>query len=116
MLSALHAVAKRSFGRETLYSFQQDVSMRLIKMVKNRDEAYPSTFLLVIPTGGGKSLTRDLVARALCGVTWTFTPLLSLSADQTSKLVVLSSKSNDNHFHAYHLDEMDDDECCQRRH
>jgi superfamily II DNA helicase RecQ len=110
MLSALHAVAKRSFGRETLYSFQQDVAMRLIKMVKNRDDAYPSAFLLVVPTGGGKSLTRDLVARALCGVTWTFTPLLSLSADQTSKLVVLSSKSDDDHFFAYHLDEMDENE------
>jgi hypothetical protein len=46
----------------------------------------PSVVLLVAPTGGGKSLVRDVVASASPGVTLSISPLLALGADQESNL------------------------------
>ena len=47
--------------------------------------------LLVRSTGGGKSAVRDVCGFICGGITLTIVPLLSLSADQTSKLTNLSS-------------------------
>ena len=61
--------------------------------------------LLVRSTGGGKSAVRD-VSGILCGpITITIVPLLSLAADQTSKLTELSlSRRLSNRLHVYNLD------------
>ena len=45
-----------------------------------------SAGLLVAPTGGGKSLVRDVVAAASPGITLSISPLLALGADQESNL------------------------------
>jgi superfamily II DNA helicase RecQ len=46
----------------------------------------PGPVLLCHPTGGGKSLVRDTFAVAYGGITWCISPLLSLAADQVTKL------------------------------
>ena len=61
--------------------------------------------LLVRSTGGGKSAVRDVCGILTGGITITIVPLLSLSADQTSKLVTLSSSQGlDRHLKVFNLD------------
>ena len=72
---------KESFGK-TPRPLQLPPCIALLKMAKRIDGAYPSTFVFIAPTSGGKSLTRDTVGRILRGAYWTICPLLSLSADQ----------------------------------
>jgi hypothetical protein len=65
----------------------------------------PIAILVVCPTGGGKSLLRDVCGITLGGVTLTIVPLLSLGADQTQK--VNSRASLDClTVVAFHLDEL----------
>jgi hypothetical protein len=53
------------------------------------------------PTGGGKSLVRDIFAVAHGGITWCISPLLSLAADQVTKLQQQAALSS---IVAIHLD------------
>jgi superfamily II DNA helicase RecQ len=46
----------------------------------------PSPVFLCHPTSGGKSLVRDTFAVAQGGVMWCISPLLSLAADQETKI------------------------------
>eukprot|EP00978_Attheya_sp_CCMP212_P023878 scaffold74070_cov67-Attheya_sp.AAC.1 len=52
----------------------------------NRGGIPPAAVLLVCPTGVGKSLVRDTYAAGLGGIHWSISPLLSLTADQESKI------------------------------
>ena len=47
---------------------------------------HPSPVLLVRPTGGGKSATRDVSGLLAGGVVLNIVPLLSLGADQEKKI------------------------------
>ena len=61
--------------------------------------------LLVRSTGGGKSAVRDVSGFLCGGITLTIVPLLSLSADQTSKLSQLSAKQQlSGRLHVFNLD------------
>ena len=70
--------------------------------------------LVLRPTGGGKSLVRDVCSFICDGVSLTIMPLLSLGTDQTEKI---SSRANCamQPVLAFHLDEMDKEEM-QRLH
>ena len=61
--------------------------------------------LLVRSTGGGKSAVRDITGILCGGITLTIVPLLSLAADQTSKLLQLSIDQTSFHrFKVFNLD------------
>ena len=60
--------------------------------------------LCIRPTGGGKTLLFTGIALCIPGITLCITPLLSLGADQTRKL--LHSTKGNNKITAFHLDEM----------
>ena len=61
--------------------------------------------LLVRSTGGGKSAVRDVSGFLCGGITITVVPLLSLAANQTSKLEQLSLDNQlFNRFHVFNLD------------
>ena len=60
--------------------------------------------LCVRPTGGGKTLLYNVVAAYLKGITIMISPLLSLGADQTRKLLKVSV--GDRSITAFHLDEL----------
>jgi hypothetical protein len=61
--------------------------------------------LLVAPTGGGKSLVRDVCGVCFRGITLTIIPLLSLGTDQSFKGFTKPSQ-DDGVITALHLDEM----------
>jgi superfamily II DNA helicase RecQ len=99
------SVMQKSYGK-TPHQQQLDVALPLMHMVKNTGGMYPSSFFCILPTGKGKPLVRDTISRLLCGVTVTISPLLSLSADQVSKLLHMSTCSADKGFKVFHLDEI----------
>jgi superfamily II DNA helicase RecQ len=71
------------------YLWQENVISHLNKMAchPSRGGLEPSPVFLCHPTtGGGKSLVRDTFAVAQGGVTWCLSPLLSLAADQETKI------------------------------
>ena len=53
-----------SFGKEPRPS-QKDPIKRVLDMVSHASDEYPSTFVVVAPTSGGKSLCRDTIGRML---------------------------------------------------
>jgi superfamily II DNA helicase RecQ len=63
----------------------------------------PSPVFLCHPTGSGKSLMRDTFAIAQGGATWCISPLLSLAADQETKVNAGSNTTiTAIHIDAYH--------------
>lgn len=74
-----------SFGK-VLKEWQVEMVVQILKMAKGINECYKSHFLVVHPTGQGKSLVRDLVCRILRCVSLTVCPLLSLVADQVESI------------------------------
>ena len=61
--------------------------------------------LLVRSTGGGKSSVRDVCGFLCGGITVTIVPLLSLSADQTAKLIEVCTKQYlHSRVHVFNLD------------
>ncbi len=80
--SLLHAAESRltsTFGLAELRPWQRD-SMRALLEGSGR-------VLVVAPTGGGKSLTYQLPATVLPGVTLVLSPLVALMEDQVHALV-----------------------------
>ena len=71
--------------------------------VMKRHTMQPTSFpilrpvLLVRSTGGGKSAVRDVSGFLCGGISITIVPLLSLAADQTTKLTDLASSQSLNH-------------------
>jgi hypothetical protein len=87
---------RHSFGKKPR-DLQVKPCADLLAMAESMGDSYPSTYVLITPTSGGKSLVRDTVGRILSGVYWTICPLLSLSADQTEKLNEYKEQYGDNY-------------------
>jgi hypothetical protein len=89
----------------TPYPWQTEVIIHMTLMNVPRGGVSCAPLLLVRPTGGGKSLVRDVYSIVKAGVCLTITPLLSLGADQVEKI---SLKSNNllGSIASIHLDEI----------
>lgn len=77
MMAYLQQALKRYFGYDAFLSGQQEV----IKHVLAGHDA-----LVLMPTGGGKSLTYQLPAMLLPGLTVVVSPLIALMQDQVHRL------------------------------
>jgi hypothetical protein len=86
------------------HAWQEEAISHILALAKD-DSCAP--LLLVRPTGGGKSAVRDTVGVILAGVSLTISPLLSLAADQTDKIVMRASQAFGNVV-SFHLDEIKD--------
>jgi hypothetical protein len=96
------------FGRDA-YDWQLDINTRLSQMMIPNSGVDPAPVLLVRPTGGGKSSVRDLHTHMFGGISLTISPLLSLGADQESKINTNITISQDNGcIVGIHLDEIHD--------
>jgi superfamily II DNA helicase RecQ len=84
------------------HDWQEHIIHHIITLAKDNSCA---PFLLVRPTGGGKSAVRDTVGVILAGVVLTISPLLSLAADQTDKVGSRASQEFGNVL-SFHLDEI----------
>ncbi len=73
----IHRVLREHFGHETFQGFQEDV----IRHVTGGGDA-----LVILPTGGGKSLCYQLPALVLPGLTIVLSPLIALMQDQVEAL------------------------------
>ena len=94
------ATSEHTFNR-TPYKRQSDVGSTILRAHQKEDFM---SFLLVRPTGGGKTLVFNTLAACLKGVTLCISHLLSLGANQTQK--VMESACNDRSISSFHLDEM----------
>ncbi|EMD42135.1 hypothetical protein CERSUDRAFT_129539 [Gelatoporia subvermispora B] len=74
-----HQALKDVFGFESFRLLQQDAIHRLLV---NNENA-----LVIFPTGGGKSLTYQVPALCLDGLTLVISPLIALMKDQVDALV-----------------------------
>eukprot|EP00550_Attheya_septentrionalis_P003008 CAMPEP_0198281358 /NCGR_PEP_ID=MMETSP1449-20131203/1336_1 /TAXON_ID=420275 /ORGANISM="Attheya septentrionalis, Strain CCMP2084" /LENGTH=664 /DNA_ID=CAMNT_0043977123 /DNA_START=30 /DNA_END=2020 /DNA_ORIENTATION=+ len=68
------------------FPWQENIIAHLNMMRMPRRGIPPAAVLLIQPTGGGKSMVRDTFAAAHGGIHWSISPLLSLTADQKTKL------------------------------
>ena len=82
--SRLHATLKEVFGF-SVFREHQELAVRSI--IENKDT------LMLLPTGGGKSLCYQLPAIIKEGVTVVVSPLLALMYDQVSALKVMGIKA-----------------------
>lgn len=78
MTENIHAILKEYWGYDTFRPLQEDI----IASVLNGHDT-----LGLLPTGGGKSITFQVPALALGGLTLVVTPLISLMKDQCDHLV-----------------------------
>ena len=76
-MDELHRLLKGHFGFESFLPMQQEI----VSYVLSRQDG-----LVVLPTGGGKSLCYQLPALALGGVTLVISPLIALMKDQVDGL------------------------------
>ncbi|WPP50065.1 DNA helicase RecQ [Catalinimonas niigatensis] len=77
MASDIHQLLKTYFGYETFRSPQQEI----IEHTLNQQDS-----LIIMPTGGGKSLCYQLPALAMEGLTLVISPLIALMQDQVDAL------------------------------
>ena len=73
----MHETLKKHFGFNEFLPLQKDIIQNII----NGKDA-----LVLLPTGGGKSLCYQLPAMLLPGITLVVSPLISLMKDQVSGL------------------------------
>ena len=78
MADALAHTLSRHFGHTSFRPFQREIIESVLTGTPT---------LAILPTGGGKSLTYQLPALLLEGVTLVISPLISLIQDQTQELV-----------------------------
>ncbi len=84
---------------------QRRAITHILLMAKDKEGFYPSAHLLIQKTGAGKSLARNMAGRMLNGITWTLSPLLSLSGDQVESTKKYIDNSNDDRYmKSYNLD------------
>jgi len=76
-LDSIEQVLKENFGHDTFRAGQRQV---IESIVKGRDA------FVLMPTGGGKSLTYQLPALLLPGLTIVISPLIALMHDQVDRL------------------------------
>ena len=79
-LSAI--VARDVFNTPELYPDQLRVLERLAMMKFKLSSIHPAPILFLQPTGGGKSMVRDVHSVISRGIALTIVPVLSLGADQ----------------------------------
>jgi len=84
--SIASTVARDVFGVNSLYEAQLNVLERLCLMRFKNSQINPSSILFIQPTGGGKSLVRDVYSVLFRGVSLTIVPILSLGANQKEKI------------------------------
>ena len=75
--TSIDSALKQYFGYDTFLSGQRDI---IEQVLTGRDS------LILMPTGGGKSLTYQLPALMLPGVTVVISPLIALMQDQVERL------------------------------
>jgi ATP-dependent DNA helicase RecQ len=78
MLPDLDAVLRERFGLQSFRAWQREAIAALLEG--------PGRVLVVAPTGGGKSLTYQLPAAVLEGMTLVLSPLVALMEDQVRAL------------------------------
>ncbi len=76
-LNIIEQTLKQYFGHDTFLPGQQDI---VEHMLAGRDA------LILMPTGGGKSLTYQLPALMMPGITVVISPLIALMQDQVDRL------------------------------
>ena len=103
--SLSQTVASDVFGINPLYPVQLDVLARLAMMKFKLSSNKPSPLLFVHPTGGGKSLVRDVHSVLFWGVSLTIVPVLSLGADLAAKVRQKASQACGRVI-SFHLDEI----------
>ncbi|HVH45779.1 MAG TPA: RecQ family ATP-dependent DNA helicase, partial [Labilithrix sp.] len=79
MAASIDDVLRTRFGLEAFRPWQREAIMALV--------GQPGRVLVVAPTGGGKSLTYQLPAAMLDGLTLVVSPLVALMEDQVRSLV-----------------------------
>eukprot|EP00978_Attheya_sp_CCMP212_P030618 scaffold113201_cov65-Attheya_sp.AAC.1 len=82
-----------AFGLDP-FPWQEHIVSHLNLMNSDDSGIDPGGVLLVRPTGGGKSLLHDLFADGVGGMHWSISPLLSLTADQESKINLTAFQDN----------------------
>ena len=92
--------SQQTFHR-TPYEWQSAVGSAFLRDYYNNKY---QKILLVRPTGGGKSLVFNTISVCIKGVTICISPLLSLGADQSRK--VIQAAHDDRSVSSFHLDEM----------
>ena len=80
MIDQAHSILKTTFGYDEFRPLQEDV----IKNVLDRKDT-----LVIMPTGGGKSICYQIPALIFDGLTVVVSPLISLMKDQVEQLLEL---------------------------
>ena len=99
----INTASRTVFGKDP-YEWQASIGSEIISDYRNK------ATLIVRPTGGGKSLVRDVCSVIYGGVSLTVLPLLSLGTDQSKKFHSRTHCDGAQPVFAFHLDEMNQEE------
>ncbi len=107
LLDCLRDIAILSFQEghcKPPYPWQTAEIVHILQMKASPTDHPPGPVLLVHSTGGSKSAVRNTIGFALGGIILTIVPLLSLGADQCTKLKALAT-AHGLPIKCFHLDE-----------